>query len=231
MKNACVFFLFLVAATACAVGQDVDNCEIYNKTNVYINAAGNPWWQASGTTGHAGHGTHTGAVQLGGRCIYLTQGLPLCEIITESEGNPFVASDSGGIANPLMMHAVTTGASGGAGDSNGPTISSVVTGATGASACLKAFGCTVGIIWEVKAFGVGTTVNFTNPNLGFDEHFPFQTICGQAIDPEYDPPPIPGGPRGEAQSCEAVPAVGRSALWINLQNGKNVAINYKNSCQ
>jgi hypothetical protein len=222
MKNIGVFFLLLVSTLAlCQDPQPGPVCEDYNTGfRYYYNGAGQPWWQASGTAGHAGYGTHTGATVLGGECIYLSQSTQFCEIVASAQGYGYLAYDSGGVANPLLMHAVSSATSDGAGTSNGPSISTVVTGAIGATACLKAFGCSVGITFEAKPLGIGTTVNFTNPNLGFDEKFPFTNWCGQMIDPTWRPcvAGCSGGGGGGGY------IMGPPALWINIKNGKSVVI-------
>lgn len=69
---------------------------------------------------------------LAGKCDYLSQSTQWCEIGAESGGYPIAANDgTGHLTNPLLMHSVNAGASGGAGTSNGPTIKTVVTGAIG----------------------------------------------------------------------------------------------------
>lgn len=162
-------FLLLLASTF-ATCQDPELepvCEDYNTGVKYYN------------NGVGLVATLLGAVVLYGQCNYLSQSSQWCEKVPESNGYAIAANDgTAKLTNPLYMHAVSAGASGGAGTSNGPTIQTAVTGAASATSCLKVFGCTVSIIFEAKALGVGTTVNFTNPNIGFDAHFPFLNSCG-----------------------------------------------------
>jgi hypothetical protein len=225
MNKAGVLLLLLAATfAACQDPAPGPVCEDFNTGVKYYNNGIGNFWSATGTEGHAS-GYHIGAVVLAGQCSYLSQSTQWCEIVAESSGDAFAANDDGGnLTNPLYMHAVSAGSSGGAGTSNGPTIQTAVTGAAGASSCLKVLGCNVTITFEAKALGVGTTVNFTNPNIGFDDHFPYLNSCAQEIDPEWRACITGCGGGGGGGGA----AVGTPSLWINLKNGKSVVISPKN---
>jgi hypothetical protein len=227
--------LTLLIATG-AVCQDEDLCSLYTYTRYYNNGYG-PWWAATGTVGH-NSGAHNAAVELWGRCWYLTQGTEWCEVIADSDGDSLGAIDNGTLTNPFMEHDVSADARGGGGSSNGPSITTVATGAAGASSCLRKIGCSVSLIWDVKPFGIGTTVDFTNKNLNFDEKFPYQRVCGPEHDPAWNPNggPCPGGICSPSQptqaSCAAVPVVGRHALWTHIEDKNvNVAAAPANLCK